>query len=150
MSSVWGTLLDSFLWIESDRLEPEQLTAALELEPVVVEQAGRIEIDLDGTTLDPLPGQWIARTASHLRSSSVDEHLQFLISRLEPHRALVRELAASPNGRVWVGLEVAPDVDGRSGIHLDAAMARELREMGADLWDVGPGEIPGGSVPRPD
>lgn len=149
MSSVRGTLLDSFLWIESDRLEPDQLTAALELEPVVVKQSGRIEIDLDGTTLDPLPGQWIARTAGHRRSSSVDEHLQFLLSRLEPHRALMRELAASPNGRVWVGLEFVPKVSGEFGMVLDAAMDRAMRDVGADLWLLGPGEIPGGSTTAP-
>jgi hypothetical protein len=147
MSSVPGTLLDSFLWVESDTLDPDRLTTAFGLEPVVSERPGQVGIDVDGSALDPSPGQWIARTAGHLRSASVDEHLHFLLARLAPHRSLVRELAASSNGRVWLGLEIAPDAGRSLGSVLDAVLARAIRELGADVWEVGPGEIPGGSDP---
>src|SRR5689334_2019316 len=100
MSTVSGTLLDSLVFIESDALDPDQLTNAIGLTPVVAEPSARVETDLDGTPRDPLPAQWIARTANDLRSVVVDEHLRFLLTRLEPHQTMLREIAASPCGRV--------------------------------------------------
>ena len=147
MSWVSGTLLDSLVFIESDALDPDRLSAVIGLKTVVAERPGRVETDLDGTALDALPGQWIARTSDRLRSGSVDEHLRFLLGLLRPHRAMLRELAASPRGRVWLGLEILSESESGTALRLDSPLSAAIQELGADVWEFPPGEIPGGAVP---
>ena len=147
MSRVYGRLLDSLVYIEGDTLNPDRLRESIGLTTVAVERPGRVETDLDGTELDALPGQWIARTAGRLQSSSVDEHLHFLLGILRPHRAMLRELAAGPRGRVWIGLEVVTEEESGLGLSLDAALSAAVRELGADVWVFAPGDIPGAELP---
>jgi len=48
---------------------------------------------------------------------------------------------------VWLGLEIAPDAGRSLGSSLDAPLDRAMKELGADLWLIRPGEIPAGSDP---
>lgn len=116
-------------------LDPEQITAALSLTPDTAFKAG----DLRGKTANKWQhGFWSISTESEVQSQKLEEHIAWLLDKLEPVSRQLADIRDSSeiHARVFCfwetdrmndGIELSPDLMGR--------LARLNLQVGIDIYN---------------
>ncbi len=80
--------------VVGDRLEPDDVTRALGLQPSQALRSGQLVPTPSQIRRQEL-GVWLLKSEGHIASTSLERHLNYLLDLIEPGAAALRELQAS-------------------------------------------------------
>jgi len=94
--------------IRGDRLDPDEITAALGVRPAWTHRKGEEYVSRDGRKMTRPSTVWGVKTELSVQSKDLNDHAKHLLELLEPRRAaiqLMRQQAQYSDVRIWYQID---------------------------------------------